>query len=279
MTVREAIRYGTKQLERSGLPRETAERETRLILSHLLKVKPLNLLLIPDEEVPEEFFELVSKRALRIPLAYLLEEVEFYGRPFKVREGVFVPRPETEVLVETFLKVGPKEGLVLELGTGTGVIPITCLLENERLEFVSVDISEKALSNALENAKAHGVSSRLFLVRGDWTSPFKSETFSAIVSNPPYIGCEERNELEPEVRDFEPPEALFAGGDGLLFVKRTLLEGKRLLKPGGKIFLELGYAQREKVEALCFGLKYGVGFVKDLCGIWRVAVVDPWVNT
>lgn len=276
MTVSEALALGKKFFLSRGVGARDAEHETRLILAFLLGLRPLDLYLRLDSEVPEgPFRRLLAERASGKPLAYVLGEVEFWGRTFKIRPGVLIPRPETEILVEAFLKAKVPEGPVLELGVGSGVILVTCLLERVRLKGLGIDIQEGALRLALENAKLHGVAERMFLVRGDWLSPLRfGPKFSALLSNPPYVSARDLSGLSREILDYEPLEALYGGWDGLAFVRRTLEEGPGYLKPGGKIFLEIGYDQRGAVEEICRRCNLKVYFEKDLSGIDRVAVVE-----
>ncbi len=277
MRVAEALRLGRLRLERAGLSPEEALRETRFILASLLNLRPLDLYLFPEREVPEAaFLKALSARARGEPLAYILGEVNFYGRRFYVRPGVLIPRPETEILVEVFLEERLPPGPVLELGVGSGVIILTLLAERPTLKGVGVDISARALKLALENAGLHGLKERLFLVRGSWLGPLRpGPNFAALVSNPPYVSEAEWPALPREVREYEPREALLGGADGLLFIRKTLREGPAYLLPGGKIFLEIGYNQRDPVREICRNLGLEVYFRKDFSGIDRVAVVSP----
>ena len=276
MTVSEALALGKKSLLSRGMEAGEAEHEIRLILAFLLGLRPLDLYLYPDRKIPEESFRrLLAERASGKPLAYVLGEVEFWGRTFKIRPGVLIPRPETEILVEAFLKAEIPEGPMLELGVGSGVIIITCLLERRRLKGLGIDLREEALKLTYENARAHGVAERILLVQGDWLSPLGLGTgFSALVSNPPYVSARDLSGLSREILDHEPLEALYGGWDGLAFIRTTLERGPAYLKPGGKIFLEIGYDQRTAVEEICRRCHLKVYFEKDLSGIDRVAVVE-----
>ncbi len=277
MRVAEALRLGKVRLERAGFSPEEALREIRFILAGLLGLRPLDLYLFPEREVPEQTFrEALEERARGKPLAYILGEVNFYGRRFRVRPGVLIPRPETEILVEAFLEETLPQGPVLELGVGSGVVILTLLAERPSLRGVGVDINSGALELTLENAELLGLKERLFLIRGSWLTPLRpGRNFAALVSNPPYVAETDWPDLPREVKFYEPREALLGGPDGLLFIRRTLMEGPAYLLPGGKIFLEIGYNQREPVRKICRDLGLEVYFRKDLLGIDRVAVVSP----
>ncbi len=276
MRLREALRKGTEFLQRGGLAPEEARRETRLILAHLSGLRPLEVYLYPEKEIPEERFEsLLRERISGRPLAYLLGEVEFFGRSFRVPPGVFIPRPETEILVETFLKQEIPPGRILDLGTGSGVILVSILAERPDLTGVGIDLNPLALETARENALRHGVADRCRWIRGFWLDPLAPRPgFVALVSNPPYVAEEEWEELPPEVREHEPPEALRGGKNGLFYIRETLTRGWTYLLPGGQIFLELGYNQAVRVKALGERLGLKIRFVRDLQGIERIAVVN-----
>ncbi len=275
-TIREALAQGKRFLVSRGWSPEEAERECRFILAALLGIRPLDLYLAPDRPFPADlFWEKVNLRAQGLPLALVLGEVEFWGRSFKVRPGVLIPRPETEVLVEAFLEEGPKEGWILELGVGSGVVIITALLERPALKGLGVEISPQALKVAQENRKYYQLEPRLLLVQGDWLAPLHPGAgFKALLSNPPYVSEEDYPHLPPEVLNYEPQEALWAGKQGLLFLKRTLAEAGLYLAEGAKMFLEIGYDQRQAVEELCRQKGYQVHFYQDLSGFDRVAVVE-----
>ncbi|QJA06454.1 peptide chain release factor N(5)-glutamine methyltransferase [Thermosulfurimonas marina] len=274
MRVREALALGKAFLVEAGLPPEKALAETRALLAHLLEVKPLEVYLHLERGVPEETFRrLLEERARGIPLAYLLGEVEFYGRTFSVKPGVLIPRAETEILVEAVLSEDLPPGPVLELGVGSGVVLITLLLEGRFTKGIGVDRSRKALSVARENVARYRLEKRVLLVQGDWLSPLKVfPAFAALVSNPPYVSRAEWEELPREVREYEPREALDGGPEGLDYIRRTLAEARRYLRPGGKLFLEIGYNQRRAVEDLAAREGWQVKFYRDLLGYDRVGV-------
>lgn len=274
MKVSQAFSQGRTLLSQIEDP-EYATWEVLLILSHILKVKPLSVYLYFDEEISEEkFWEILEERLKRKPLAYILKEAYFWGRKFKVEEGVLIPRQDTETLVEAFLDLNIEQGWVLELGVGSGVIVITLLLEKSGLKGVGVDINPKALALTDKNARFYQVEERLFLLRGDGLTPFKkSGYFNVIFSNPPYLSLEEWENLEEEVRGFEPKEALVAGPKGTEFHERLMQEAPYYLKRGGFLILEIGYNQGEKVRELAKKHNWEAKFYRDLRGYERVVVL------
>jgi release factor glutamine methyltransferase len=188
--------------------------------------------------------ELVRRRCGREPFAYLAGNREFHGRPFQVGPGVLVPRPETETLIEAALQAWPDRARplrILDLGVGSGCILLTLLAEFPSATGVGVDRSEAALGWAWKNADTIGVGHRLLLVQGDWGRSIDS-AFDLIVSNPPYIDAADLATLAPELA-FEPAEALSPGADGLAAYRAMTPDLLRLLKPDGRVLLEIGQRQ------------------------------------
>ena len=260
-----------------SLPKEL-KRDGELILAHLLRVRTADLPLLLESEVPPEvekkFRELIEKRKRGTPTAYLLGEWDFYGRTFKVREGVLIPRPETEILVEKVLENIPEEGKKegLEIGGGTGCIAITLLLERPHLRMSVVEINDKAVELMEENARLHGVSERMEVLKGDMFEPVKGRSFDFIVSNPPYIPEYAWEKLPEEVRR-EGYSSLIGGPKGYEFYERFSLYAKDHLKEGGFVALEIGHDQGEVVKRLLE--KAGLGRIiifKDYAGQDRVVL-------
>jgi len=226
-----------------------------------------------------EFKELVQKRASGFPLQYILGECDFYNVTLKVTPGVFIPRPETEILIEevlTFLK-GGKRALLLDIGTGSGAVAIALAKNLPHSKIIATDISLEALKVARDNALHNGVRDRVLFCASDLFESFKDELaretrFDAIVSNPPYIAQSEKETLPKEVRDFEPPEALFAGEEGLFFHRRIIESAPAYLKPGGLLALEVALGQAQEVKRLLESEPSfeTVRIRRDLTGIRRV---------
>jgi release factor glutamine methyltransferase len=274
MKIKEALKKGIDKLKKASI--DTPVLDAQVLLSHVLKIPRWKLITDENKEIPEdkekEFFQLIEKRANRIPVAYLIKEKEFYGVPFKVEEGVLIPRPDTEVLVETVLnKIKNKKSPTgIEVGTGSGAIIISLLKNKEDLKMIGTDISDKALKITQENAKIHKVENRLTLIKTDKLKGIKGK-YDFIVSNPPYIPESEYESLQPEVKK-EPKEALIAKDEGLEFYKEIIKEGKNLLKNGGFFAFEVGYNQGEKVENLLQKEGFNTEKIKDLQGINRVVI-------
>lgn len=208
----------------------------------------------------QEFWRLLQRRATHEPLQYITGVQEFWSLEFQVTPNVLIPRPETEILVETVLQLlSPVSGLqspvssrMLDIGTGSGCIAITLAKELPKAELWAVDISPAALLVARENAQRHGVGERIHFLQGDLFSPLGNEVllFDVIVSNPPYIARSELITLQPEVSAWEPHVALDGGSDGLAFYRRLVQEGQAHLRSGGRLVLELGAGQYPDVQRL-----------------------------
>ena len=273
MKVLKALRYAQEILSQIE-NKEYAKWEALLILSHLLNTSPLKVYLYLDKEIPEEnFLKILEERKNKKPLPYILKEAYFWGRKFYIEEGVLIPRQETETLISVFLDLPIKEGKILELGVGSGVIIITLLLERPELKAFAVDISSKALEITRKNAKAYRVEERLFLIKGDWFFPISEKSlFNAIVSNPPYISFSEWDTLDEEVKLFEPKEALLAGKEGTEFQESLLKFAYKYLKKEGFLIFEIGYNQGKRIKEMLKFYKWKFEIYKDLKGYDRVVL-------
>lgn len=228
-------------------------------------------------EVVERLREIVEKRRARFPLQYILGQLEFMSLTFEIEEGVFIPRPETELLVEAVLdRISTSmRGVLVDVGVGCGVIAICIALKRPQLRVMATDVSTKALQLAGQNAARHGVSHRVELFLGDLLKPLKhlgSESVDVIVSNPPYISSKDLPFLQPELR-YEPREALEAGSEGLDVYKSMIPEASEMLKYGGFMALELGAGQSKAVSDIAF--EFGLGhqeFIRDYSGHHRILI-------
>ena len=193
-----------------------------------------------------------------------------------VTPDVLTPRPDTEVIVDYVLKKFPDETApfhILDLGVGSGAIVLSILAERPRAKGLATDISDEALAVARENAANLGLANQIAFARGNWTEGLADASFDVVVSNPPYIASEVIETLEPEVKDHEPRVALDGGADGLDAYRHLAPEILRVLKPGGLFAVEIGYDQKDAVEALFNEVGAGdVWTIKDLSTNDRVVV-------
>lgn len=277
MTVLEAIQLSAGYLEKKGI--ESARMNAELMLAHILKCSRLSLYLAFDKPLQNDEVDLyrqfLRRRGEFEPLQYITGDVEFYGFPFHVDSSVLIPRPETEILVETIenLYRDKPPQKVLDIGTGSGIIAISLARLLKESTFTAVDKSDAALKTASENAQLNGVSDSISFLQTDIFSDeaLQGETFGLIVSNPPYIALEEYKQLQPEIA-FEPAMALTDNSDGLGFYRRiTQLSAERLLNRPGMLFFEIGMGQHLDVEKIMAGSGFkNISIVKDLQGIERV---------
>lgn len=276
MSIRATLQQATRDLTLSGSPSPRLDAE--LLLMHVLKIDRLRLCTHPDQELAEEEAALFSRQMERRrqgePIAYLTGKKEFWSLSFEVGREVLIPRPETECLIEELLRFyrPPGEGLrILDIGTGSGAIGVVLARELPASRVGATDISAGALSVACRNALLHGVAGRMAFFHGDLFEAV-SGTFDILCSNPPYIPDLEYGLLPAGIRDFEPREALIAGPDGMDFYRRIIREGAERLKAGGRIFLEIGDGQRDRVAELFQngGGYEEISFRKDYGGMDRV---------
>jgi release factor glutamine methyltransferase len=227
--------------------------------------------LTPAQEQALESY--LARREHREPVSHILGRKGFWKIMLSVTPDVLTPRPDTETVVEYVLRDFPERAAwsVLDLGVGSGAILLAILADRPAARGLGVDVSEEALAVARENAASLGLAGRVALLRGDWTQGLGEATFDLVVSNPPYIASDVIATLEPEVRDHEPRIALEGGVDGLAHYRTLAPEILRVLKPGGRFAVEIGYDQREAVEALFQDAgALGVTTVKDLADRDRV---------
>ncbi|QJW46794.1 peptide chain release factor N(5)-glutamine methyltransferase [bacterium BFN5] len=258
---------------------ENPRLDAEVLLSHILERERIQLYVNFDQPLqPHEltaYREAVKKRVARMPVAYITGCKEFMGLEFCVTPAVLIPRPDTEILVEAVLKKlhGFEQPVLLDLGTGSGAIIVSLLANLPTAAGAAVDISDKALDIARQNAEKNQVSSRLKFYQGDLYQPVAGQTFDAIISNPPYIPDSDIQELTQEVRK-EPHLALAGGPDGLGFYRRIVRDAAQYLNAGGLLAVEVGIHQAQAVAALAQPVEQLVftEIIKDYSGIERVVV-------
>ncbi|WP_254449062.1 peptide chain release factor N(5)-glutamine methyltransferase [Thalassococcus sp. S3] len=249
MTAAEAMVAATARLRAAGV--DDPARDARVLLAHAARIEASRVTLIAPEDlapdIEERFDQLISLRAVRVPVSHLLGEREFYGRRFKVSRDVLDPRPETETLIEVAL-AEPFDH-VLDLGTGSGCLLVTLLAEMPSARGLGVDLSEAACLQASANAVLHRVQTRAELRQSDWFAAVDGR-FDLIVSNPPYIALSEMDDLSEEVRSHEPRMALTDEGDGLGAYRAIAMGAPKRLRAGGRLLVEIGPTQADAVSEL-----------------------------
>jgi release factor glutamine methyltransferase len=263
-----------------------ARRSAEMLLCEALRCKRIDLYLRFEQFVGEAELEIyrghIRRRAKGEPVQYIVGSTEFYGLPFRVTPAVLIPRPETEHLVDRALElarpIAAARGRVriLDIGSGSGNIPIAIAKHCPEAELLSVDISADAIAVATANAEENGVSARVRFDERDALAAGALEAagrFDLVVSNPPYIPAAEVAELQVEITGHEPEQAYTDRGDGFTFYRRIAQAAPAVLDAGGSVLCEIGFGQRDGIAAIFAGLGFAVcETVRDYSGIERILV-------
>ena len=278
MTIKEIIIKYSKELENIS---DTPRLDVELLLKRALgDVDSMYIRMYLDKELSEDqekyFLEMMKDRLNQRPIAYILGNREFMGLDFFVKEGVLIPRPDTETLVEEIINIcNNKTGLnILDIGTGSGAITVSLAKYLDKSHVVSVDISDIALEIASKNAISNKVDERIDFIKSDVFSNVSRENkFDIIVSNPPYIKKSDIDGLDRQVKDFEPYNALEGGEDGLDFYRKITRESREFLNENGILAYEVGHDQASDVSKIMQqnGFK-GIYTKSDLQGFERVVI-------
>jgi release factor glutamine methyltransferase len=269
LTLKQALGKARDILSRNGI--EDAPLESELLLRHALKIDRVQLYVDLEKELSprqeRSFQNLLKRRLSGEPAAYITGHREFYGLDFIVNPAVLIPRPESELLVETALAIAKDHhvSIIADIGTGSGALAISLALEAPRAKIYATDISTAALRIARLNCRRHGVADRVLLLEGDLLEPLP-EPVDIIVANLPYV---RKSELEPQS---EPPLALDGGADGTEVIEKLCRQAGGRLKPGGWLLLEIGQGQGEEVKHILHNIFPGgeIRVSPDLAGIERV---------
>jgi release factor glutamine methyltransferase len=275
LSIRDLLHDAAKRLATAGVG--SARTDVRILLAHAMGVTREDLIAATRQPSAEEaalFETFVTRRTAREPVAYIRGSREFWSLEFKVGPGVLVPRPETETLIEQALAAFPDRNTALsiaDLGAGSGALLVAALKEFPNARGTGFERSPEAFAYAEANLAHHGLAARGRIVAADWSEA--DGPFDLILSNPPYIPRGDIEDLDPDVRLFEPRAALDGGTTGLDAYRGLAGLLPRLLKPGGMALLELGLGQAEQVEPLFQNLAV-VRVAPDLAGISRVLVLQ-----
>jgi release factor glutamine methyltransferase len=262
---------------------ESARVEAEWLMAHVLGCRRPELGLRRNEMLAQpqvdQWHLLIARRAERIPLQHLLGTADFCGLEMTVNENVLVPRPETELLAEAAWQFAGsvERPTVLDFGTGSGCLAIAIATNCPGAKVHALDISPAALAMARANAARHQVSERIIFHEGDGFAALSDGVgFDLIVSNPPYIPSAEIENLQPEVRDHDPRAALDGGADGLDFYRAIAAPAREVLRPAGRLMLEVGDGQAEVVPALLAGVGWGeCDLLADLNNVLRIVIAKP----
>ncbi len=252
--------------------------DARLLLLHGMKLSHADLIATPSHAVSgleaETLTGMARLRGAGTPLARLTGEAEFWSLPFYVTDDTLVPRPDSELVVEAALsRIGRGMTRVLDVGTGTGCLPLAILSERPQARALGVDISHGALAVADRNARRHGLADRFATCLSDvYGAVQDGDLFDVIVSNPPYIETKVIEGLDSEVRDHDPRLALDGGRDGLEVYRPLIANAAQFLHPAGNLIVEIGYDQASSVGALMAEAGLGTTLLHDLAGHPRVLI-------
>jgi release factor glutamine methyltransferase len=284
MNALDTLRSATEILANSGI--EDAGREAELILSHCLGTDRAGLY-ANNPRIPEDVMRTVDislqRRSTREPLQYIIGYTEFCGLKIKVGPGVLIPRPETELLAEEAMKIlsGERVENMLDLCTGSGCLALALAKAFPGAQVYGTDISEIAIHYARENAEINGIGNVTFLqgslfepIQNFITSHHSGFTFDLITANPPYIKKSDIEGLQPEIRDWEPVEALDGGEDGVDYYRRIMPEAGKYLKERGHLIFELGIDQAGTVQGIAKENGFSeTSLIKDFSGIERILIL------
>ncbi len=274
------LEWSTQYFQNKGI--ESPRLDAELLLAKTLSLSRVQLYMQFDRPLLEtelqNFKDLLKRRSEREPLAYILGKKEFYSLEFEVSPDVLIPRPETELLVETARKHSSlltSPSSLLDIGTGSGCIAVSLAKHLPEARITAIDISASALELAKRNAKKHAVENQINFIQMDFTSPHASlltphQNFDLILSNPPYIATDEIPKLAPELQ-FEPKSALDGGNEGLDFYQIILPWAFQHLNEGGIVLLEIGFDQGMSLEKLATNTGFQkISILKDYAGHPRV---------
>jgi len=278
------LQTAARRLTEAGIPDGRREAETLMafVLNctrlDLYRAEPLTL----DPDQREIFQRLIRRRARREPLQYILGTQEFWGLEFRVTTDTLIPRPETELIIESVCDQFRNRSLPIALAdlcTGTGCLAVTLSTLYPAARILATDLSSAALEVARSNAARHDVEKRIEFFEGDLMDPLSSlglnHALDGIVANPPYVSETELDRLEPEVRHHEPRLALNGGREGLDYYRRIIPRSLDFLRPGGRLFLEVGIRQAVPICDMAERTGFRVDRInKDLAGIERVIVLE-----
>jgi release factor glutamine methyltransferase len=277
VNIENAIKEAVEILNKNSIA--SAILEARILMSFVTNLSKEDIIFKATEinlsqDQKEIYFDLISKRIKKIPLTHLTNNREFFGNNFYVDENVLDPRPDSETLVEMMIKKYQNSSFLnlCEIGCGSGCLIISVLKHFKDWNGLAIDISKKALEIAQKNAQNNEVFERIEFLESNLFKDFKdNQIFDIIISNPPYIPTADIENLQDEVRLYEPRIALDGGLDGLDFYRHIANQSRKFLKSNGNIFLEIGYNQHREVIDIFekFNFKF-IDSAKDLSGIIRV---------
>ena len=271
-SIKSALLYGQNFLEEKGIV--SYQTDSRVLLMEVCKMDRIQLCIMPEKLLADDEFlkynTVLEERGRNKPISYILNRCEFMSLDFYVNEEVLIPRPDTEILVERVIEKIAAESYqsLLDIGTGSGCIPISIGHYSSLKQISAVDISPEALAIAKKNADLNNIA--IDFILGNLFDNVQKK-YDVIVSNPPYIQTTVIETLESNVKDFEPLLALDGGADGMKFYKEIATKARHYLNPNGMLFFEIGYDQAKSVSSLLAENRFCcINVLKDLATLDRV---------
>ena len=285
-TIGQTLKWISKLFKNVGII--NPERETEVLLSYFLKMNKSEIYINSDKllknKEKRQLEKMIQKRMEKIPLQYITKHQEFMGMDFLVEKGVFIPRPETEILVERVLEklktIKSSSNLkIADLGTGSGIIAISIAQFIQDITIYATDISKKSLKLAFKNARKHSCEDKIIFLQGDLFEAFiekiEKNSLDGIISNPPYINSDDFKSLPLEIKENEPEITLYGGVDGIDYHRKIIQESPEFLKRDGLIALEVGVGQAKIIKELILkegNYRKNIEIFKDYSDIERVVI-------
>ena len=264
MNALKLINLGSNELKHNNI--RTHKLDSEILLSKILNKKREEIISNLKQKIDlkkiNEFNKLISRRSFHEPIAYIINEKEFWSKKFEVNTKTLIPRPETELILYNLVKIFSKKSIsILDIGTGSGCILISLLSDIINAKGIGIDISEKALNIANKNASKHGVLNRIKFYKRSISDLYHFK-FDLIVSNPPYIKTRDLKNLDDGIKKYEPKIALDGGNDGLDVIKKVIYKACEILKLNGLLAIEIGNGQFKKVSNILlkklFRIEYNI---------------------
>ena len=263
MQILDLINSGSLQLKRNNILSHKLDSE--ILLSKILNKSREEILLNLNQKVDQNsiiyYQKYLNRRSLREPVAYILQEREFWSKNFFINKDTLIPRPETELMVEKLVNIlKNKKPFVLDIGTGSGCILISILSELKGSRGIGIDISQNSVKVAIKNSKKFQLNKKVKFYR-KFLHEINHVKFDLIVSNPPYIMTKDLKNLEADIKRYEPKLALDGGNDGLDLIKKVIYKSKSILKTRGMLALEIGNGQFKKVSNILKSNKFKIKYL------------------
>jgi len=253
MNIQMAINEGSKILKKNNI--KSSILDTELLISKVIHKDRNQIIMSPNINLKNnqflEFKQLITERSKGKPIAYLIGKKDFWKYEFEIKDGILIPRPDTEIIVEETLKLTKNKSKlkVLDIGVGSGCILLSILKERKNFSGIGVDVSKKCLDLCRINTNKLGIKNRVKFFKSNIDN-FDYGKYDLIISNPPYINRLDLKYLEKDIKNFEPKLALDGGFDGTSEVRKIIKKSSELIKKNGKLILEIGFDQKERVKKL-----------------------------